>query len=98
MQSMSKDKNWKYYLGLGLFIYSFIPVCTVELLFLLPLTHAQPASIAVIYVGSGEFSFLGAAALLGKPFVESLKAKIKSFFVRGKPTLPPKPIGKHGTP
>ncbi len=91
---MLNEKNWRYYLGLGLFIYSFIPICTVELLFLLSLTHAQAAFIAVVYVGSGEISFLGAVALLGKPFLESLKVKIKGFFVRREPAAPPKPIGQ----
>jgi len=91
---MNPDKSWKYYLGLGLFIYSFLPICTVELIFLLPLTPAEKASVAVIYVGSGEIAFLCAVALLGKPFVEALKAKIKGFFVRKKPAAPPEPIGK----
>ena len=91
---MSQEKDWKYYLGLSLFIYSFVPICTVEMVFLLPLTHAEAASIAVIYVASGEISFLSAVALLGKPFVESLKIKIKGFFIRRKPVALPKPIGK----
>ena len=91
---MDPEKSWKYYLGLSLFVYSFIPICTAELLFLLPLSHSEAATIALIYIGSGEITFLCAVALLGKPFVEMLKAKIKGFFIRKKPVIPPEPIGK----
>jgi len=91
---MHPEKNWKYYLGLSLFGYSFVPILTVELLFFLPLSHAQAASMALIYVGSGEVAFFAAIALLGRPFVETLKAKFKAFFIRNKPAQPPRPIGK----
>jgi F0F1-type ATP synthase membrane subunit a len=91
---MIPEKDWKYYLGLSLFIYSFIPICTVELLFLLPFSTSAKASAALVYVGSGEIAFLSAVALLGKPFVDMLKARIKGFFIRKKPVLPPEPIGK----
>jgi len=91
---MNPEKNWKYYLGLSLFIYSFVPICTVELLFMLPLTTSEKASAALIYLGSGELTFICAVALLGKPFVELLKAKIKGFFISKMPVAPPKPITK----
>mgnify|MGYP000868173482 FL=1 len=91
---MHPEKNWKYYLGLSLFGYSFVPILTVELLFFLPLSHAQAASMALIYVGSGEVAFFAAIALLGRSFVETLKAKFKAFFIRNKPAQPPRPIGK----
>jgi len=91
---MNPGKNWKYHLGLSLFVYSFIPICTVELIFLLPITAAEAASIALIYFGSGELAFFGAIAFLGKPFVEAIKSKIKGFFIRKKPDAPPGPIGK----
>jgi len=74
---MNGKKDWKYYLGLALLVYSFIPIFTLELLFLLPLSTAEKASLALIYIGSGEVAFIGAVALLGKPFVEAVKAKIK---------------------
>ncbi len=91
---MHPEKNWKYYLGLSLFGYSFVPILTVELLFFLPISHAEAASLAVIYVGSGEVAFFAAIALLGRPFVDTLKTKLKSFFIRNKPARPPRPIGK----
>ncbi|MFA5182493.1 MAG: transporter suffix domain-containing protein [Syntrophales bacterium] len=91
---MNHEKSWKYYLGVSLFIYSFLPLCTVELLFLLPLTASEKASAALIYIGSGEIACISAVALLGKPFVEALKTRIKGFFVRKKPVAPPKPVGK----
>jgi len=91
---MNGEKDWKYYLGLALLVYSFIPIFTVELLLLLPLSTAEKASLALIYVGSGEVAFISAVALLGKPFVEALKAKIKGFFHRRKPAAPPAPISR----
>jgi hypothetical protein len=89
-------KDWKYYLGLTLLCYSFLPVCTVELLFFLPLGAAEKATIALIYVGSGEIAFITAVALLGKPFMEALKSRIKGFFTWGKelPAPPPRPISR----
>lgn len=91
---MNPGKSWKYYLGLGLFVYSFLPIFTVELLFLLTLSPSEKASLTLIYLGSGEIACLCAVALLGKPFVEAIKTKIKGFFVRKKPVAPPEPIGK----
>jgi hypothetical protein len=91
---MNPEKNWKYYLGISLLVYSFLPIFTVELLFLLPLTVSEKATAALIYVGSGELTFICAAALLGKPFVETLKAKFKGIFLRRKPALPPQPISR----
>jgi len=91
---MNPEKNGKYYLGLLLLVYSFIPICTVELIFFLPLTTSEKASVALIYVGSGEIACICAVALLGKAFVEAVKTRIKGFFVRKKPVAPPKPIGR----
>ncbi len=91
---MAVEKNWKYYLGIVLFVYSFIPICTAEIVFFLPISKAAAASFVVVYLGSGELSFIGAVALLGKPFVNAIKAKIKAFFLPSRISGPPKPIGK----
>jgi len=91
---MNTEKGWKYYLGLTLFAYSFLPILTVELLFLLPITHAEAASLALIYVGSGEVSFFCAVVLLGKQFVTALKSRVKGFFFPKRPAGPPRPVGK----
>ncbi len=83
------EKNGKYYLGMGLFIYSFIPyVVTLFILPFLSLTDAQMLSIAAILMASAEVAFLLCAVLLGKPFVQMLTAKIKAIFFRRKGALP----------
>jgi hypothetical protein len=91
-------KDWKYRLGLGLFIYSLVPICTIELVALLPLDTAEIVTLGAVYVASGELAFLAAVALLGKPFIQAVKDRIKGFFFSKKPLSPQKPIGKirHG--
>lgn len=88
------QKDWKYYLGLTLLGLSCLPLVTVELVFLLPLSKTQAVSFAAVYLGLGEGSFLLAAALLGKPFLQAVKAKIKGFFVKGWESAPAGPISK----
>ncbi len=85
-------KGWKYYLGLGAFIYCFIPLVTVELVAFLPLDSAQAVAFGAVYLASGEAAFVLALALLGKPFVTMLKEKVFGFF-RRKPG-PPQPVGR----
>jgi len=75
-------KDWKYYLGLALFVYCFLPLLTVEFVALLPLSTEQAVVFGAIYVGSGEVAFLLSLALLGKPFVNALKERVFGFFRR----------------
>ncbi|MCB2190602.1 MAG: hypothetical protein KQI62_03505 [Deltaproteobacteria bacterium] len=49
-------------------------------------------ALAVVLLASGEVSFWGAAALLGKPFLAALKAKIAAWFRR--PAALPKPVSR----
>lgn len=85
-------KDWKYYLGLTLFVYCFIPLLTVEFVAMLPLSTEQAVVFGAIYVGSGEVAFLLSLALLGKPFVGMLKEKLFGFFRRGPGEA--KPVGR----
>jgi hypothetical protein len=76
-----REKGWKYYLGLALFAFS---LATFGLAALTPLVFA-PAVAATVATGgviSGEIGFWVSAALLGKPFIEALKAKVKGIFAR----------------
>jgi hypothetical protein len=85
------EKGRRYYFGLALFGYSF---ATFGLAALTPFVFA-PAVAATVATGiviSGEVGFLVSAALLGKPFVEALKTKIKSFLTL--PAAPPQPISR----
>ena len=89
------EKNWKYYVGITLVLYSFFPyIFSAVVLPFLPVSNAQAVSIATVLVASGEIGFLVAVALLGKPFVQMFKAKIKGYFRRAKTEGPSKPIGR----
>jgi len=85
-------KNWKYYLGVSLFFYSFLPMSIVAILPFLGLTLAQAGAFAVVFLASGEVAFLCAAALLGKEFLTALKNRIKAWFKR---PHEPKPISRN---
>lgn len=89
---MTIRKNWKYYLGLGLFAYSWLPWLTVGLVPLLPLNAAQAVAFGAVYLGTGEAAFLLALVLLGKPFMAAVKAKVWGWFKR-EPGLA-RPVGK----
>jgi hypothetical protein len=90
---MKKDK--KYYLGMALFVYSFIPyVFTFLVLPFLPVSKVTAVSIATGLLISSEISFLVSVALLGKPFIQLIKTKIKSSIFRKKGEAHLKPVGK----
>ncbi len=92
---MEMEKNWKYYLGITLVLYSVFPyVFSAAVLPFLPVSSVQAVSIATALVVSGEISFLIAVALLGKPFIQMFKAKIKALFRRKKDAAPPRPVGR----
>lgn len=89
---MKKDK--KYYLGITLFVYSFIPyVFTFLVLPFLPVSNVTAVSIATGLLISSEISFLLCVVLLGKPFIQVIKTKIKGIF-RKKGETHLKPVGK----
>ena len=89
---MTRDK--KYYLGIALFVYCFIPwVFTFLVLPFLPVSKVNAVSIATGLLISSEISFLLSVALLGKPFIQVIKAKIKGIFSK-KGVRDLKPVGK----
>ncbi|QLA15507.1 hypothetical protein [Desulfolutivibrio sulfoxidireducens] len=87
------QKNWKRRLGIGLLIASCIPICTIELVALLPLTATQAVTFGAIYLASGEICGLAAVALLGRPFIAAVKERVLGFFRRKAPA-PPRPISR----
>ncbi len=90
---MKKDK--KYYLGIGLFIYSWLPyIFTFLVLPFLPVSKLKAVSLATGLLASAEISFLLSVALLGKPFIQFLKSKIKSAVFRKKTEAKLNPVGK----
>ncbi len=85
-------KDWKYYLGLSLFIYSLIPICVVGALPFLGLSLAESGAVAVVFLASGEVAFFASAVLLGKEFLAALKKRVISWFRRE--AAPPKPVSR----
>lgn len=83
-------KDWKYYLGLGLFAYSLIPLCVVAVLPFLGLSLAESGTAAVVFLATGEVAFYAAAALLGKEFLAALKKRLLSWFRASQ--RPPQPV------
>lgn len=83
----SRARGWKFYLGLSLFIYScatFGIAALVPFLF----SPAVAASLVTCVVISGEVGFWASAALLGRPFVDALKSKLASVFMRRQAVAP----------
>lgn len=87
-------KDWKYYLGVVLFIYGLVPYEIALMLPLLGLPGSLTASLAAGVIITGEISFFTSVALLGKPFIETLKAKFHQIFVRRGPPPPLKPVSR----
>ncbi len=79
-----KKKDWKFYLGIGLFVWAWagmIPMVGVTLLHIDPLVSLSLA--AGIWVTT-EIALFASIALLGKPFIQYMKEKFKSWFKKKK--------------
>jgi|AntAceMinimDraft_15_1070371.scaffolds.fasta_scaffold09880_4 hypothetical protein len=88
-------KTWKFYLGIALFTYSWIPYIFVFLIMpFLSFTTTEALSISSVILVTAEVAFAISIALLGKDFINMLKAKFKSKFSKkgGKESF--KPISK----
>lgn len=85
-------KDWKYYLGLSLFIYSVVPILVLAILPFLGMSLSEMGTLAVVFLASGEVAFYASAVLLGKPFLAALKTKFASWFRRE--AAPPKPVSR----
>lgn len=85
-------RNWKYYLGIGLIAFNVLSYIAVALLPFLGLTGGTIASFTAGLIIAAEIAFLGAIALLGKEFLEKIKAKVRGWFAR--PAFPPKPVSR----
>jgi len=88
-------KDWKYYLGLGLFIYSLIPICVVGVLPFVGMSLAESGTLAVVFLASGEVAFYASAILLGKEFLAALKRRLFSWFRAGHRPLQPVSRTRH---
>ena len=86
--------GWIHRLGIALFVYSFIPLLTVELITLLDVSTSVAVTLGAIFLASGELAFLAAVAVLGKPFVTAIKDTIKNFLFKPKSQAQPKVISR----
>lgn len=79
------EKDWKYYLGLGLFIFSWLTFFVALLAPFMPVSKATAAALATAFIVAGEVTFWASVALLGKPFMQLLKTKLIAFLHSRKP-------------
>jgi hypothetical protein len=83
-------RGWKFYVGVALLVYSCAmwPLAALVPFFFSALVAATVATALVV---SGEIAFLISVVLLGKPFILALKARLKSWFGRGREPAPSDP-------
>lgn len=75
------DKDIKYYLGLSLFIISFIPYIVVfAILPFVGLSTATYLAVSSILLISAEVMFVISVMLLGKTIITAIKSAIKQVF------------------
>ena len=79
------EKDWKYYLGTTLFVFSWLTFGFAFLAPFLPVSAAVAAVIAAAFIIAGEVTFWASAALMGKPFMQFLKAKLLEFLHSRRP-------------
>jgi hypothetical protein len=88
----TRARGWKFHLGLALFAYSF---GTFGIAALVPFLFSPTVASALVtgVVISGELGFWVSAALLGRPFIEALKAKPAALLTR-RSSRAPRPISR----
>lgn len=88
-------KTWKFYLGIALFTYSWIPYIFVFMIMpFLDFTTTEALSISSITLISAESAFAISIVLLGKDFMNMIKAKFKGLFSKKGSSTSSKPISK----
>ncbi len=92
-QPLKIKKDWKYYLGIVLFIYSWIPYIATGIIFFFKIPIDQIIAIVGGFLTSAEIAFAISVVLLGKTFIKLIKAKFIAIFRRKVPHVP-KPISK----
>ncbi len=74
-------RNWKFYLGIALFTYSWIPYAFVFIIMpFLHFTTTEALSISSITLITAEGAFAISVVLLGKDFINLIKVKFKRIF------------------
>ena len=88
----TRVRGWKFYVGLALFVYS---LGTFGVAALVPFLFSPTAAAALVtgVVVSGELGFWVSAALLGKPFIDTLKARLAALLA-SRESRAPQPISR----
>lgn len=86
-RQMPTRKDWKFYVGIILLCYSVIPYLAAGVVVFLRLPTVKILPIMGIFIISAEISFASSLALLGKPFLEMIKVKIRGFLPH-RPQIP----------
>jgi len=88
-------KGWKFYLGIVLFTYSWLPYIFVfTIMPFLGFSTVEALSLSSGLLISAEVAFAISIALLGKEFMHLIKSKIKRLFFTKSGEYKSKPIGK----
>lgn len=91
---MQIKKDWKYYAGLALFIYCWIPYLASALILILHIPIDKSLAAIGVFVVSAEIAFALSVVLLGKPFIALIKSKVKGFILRRKELWHAAPVGR----
>lgn len=86
--------RWRIHLGLGLLVLGCLAWPALALLPLLDISGAEAAAIGTGMLVAGEALFLVGLAVLGRPFYESVKAKLLALF-RLPAVVRPVGLGRH---
>jgi hypothetical protein len=86
-------KDWRFYLGIALLLANLAGYGLAALVPFLGFSAAGAAGWVGAIILLSELAFVAGVALLGRPFLELLKAKVKTWFLR-KPAAPPAPVSR----
>lgn len=93
MEKKEESQRWKRWLGIALFILSFVFYGCLLLVPFLPLSLEGKTTLSVLLVISGESSFWLSAIILGKEMIEKFRTvKWRSWIERQR-----KPAQEHQT-
>jgi len=91
---MQIKKDWKYYTGLILFIYCWIPYLASALILILRIPIDKSLAAIGVFIVSAEIAFALSVVLLGKPFIELIKSKLKGLVLRRRELWHAAPVGR----
>ena len=85
------QKGWRVCLGIGLLIANLAGYGLAALVPFMGFSGTVAATLIGGIILIAELAFIASVALLGRPFLEMLKAKFKVWFTQRQPAFPPPP-------